>query len=196
MKIPLHIRFLDVPASAAVEAEIRKRAEKLDQFCDHVMHCEVTVGLAGKHHAQGRMYEVHVDLTVKGTEIVINRVHRHEDVYVVIRDAFEAADRKLQDYVREKRGDVKLHDLPLRGVVTKMFQEGYGFIETPDGREFYFSRDNLDYPGFELLQVGAEVQFIEQASDEGLQAKRVTAGQHHVPGGELNSGASETSKGA
>lgn len=182
MKIPLHIRFLDIPQSDAIEAEIHKRAEKLDQFCDHVMHCEVTVGTAGKHHAQGRLYEVHVDMTVSGTEIVINRVHRHEDVFVVIRDAFEAAIRKLQDFVREQRGDVKVHETPLHGRVTKIFEEGYGFIETPDGRELYFQRDNLAYPDFDELEIGTEVQFLEQVSGEGMQAKRVSAGRHHIPG--------------
>jgi len=182
MIIPLHIRFIDIPHSDAVEAEIRKHAEKLDRFCDHVMHCEVTVGTAGKHHAQGRVYEVHIDLTVSGTEIVINRVHRHEDVYVVIRDAFEAAIRKLQDFVREQRGDVKVHEIPLHGRVTKLFTDGYGFVETTDGTELYFHRDNLAYPEFDHLEVGMEVEFLQQVAGEGLQAKRVTAGRHHAPG--------------
>ena len=31
----------------------------------------------------------------------------HEDVYVTLRDAFNAAGRKLQDYVRRRRGKVK-----------------------------------------------------------------------------------------
>lgn len=182
MIIPLHIRFLNIPHSDAIEAEIRKRAEKLDRFCDHVMHCEVTVGTAGKHHAQGRMYEIHLDLTVSGTEIVINRVHRHEDVYVVIRDAFEAAIRKLQDFVREQRGGVKMHETPLHGCVTKLFPDGYGFIEMPDGAELYFHRDNLAYPEFDNLEVGMEVEFLQQVAGEGLQAKRVTAGRHHTRG--------------
>lgn len=182
MIIPLRIRFIDIPPSDAIEAEIRKRAEKLDAFCDHVTHCEVTVGTAGKHHVQGRMYEVHIDLTVSGTEIVINRVHRHEDVYVVIRDAFEAALRKLQDFVREQRGDVKVHETPLHGRVTKLFEEGYGFVETADGTELYFQRDNLAYPEFDQLEVGMEVEFLQQVAGEGLQAKRVTAGRHHIPG--------------
>ena len=34
----------------------------------------------------------------------------HADVYVAIRDAFDAAGRKLQDYVRRQRGAVKKHE--------------------------------------------------------------------------------------
>ncbi len=181
MKIPLHITFLNVPPSDAIEAEIRKRAEKLDLFSEHVMHCQVTVDAAGKHHTQGRLYEVRVDLTLPGTELAVSHVHRHEDVFVVIRDAFEAAVRRLQDYVREQRGDVKTHEVPLHGHVTQLFEEGYGFIETPDGREFYFQRDNVAYPDFDSIAVGTEVQFLEHVAAEGLQAKRVTAG-HQIPG--------------
>lgn len=182
MIIPLHIRFVDIPHSDALEAEIRKRAEKFDEFCKHVMRCDVTVGTAGKHQTQGRMYEVHIDLTVSGTEIVINRVHRHEDVYVVIRDAFDAATRKLQDFVREQRGDVKRHETPVHGRVARLFEDGHGYIETADGTELYFQRDNLAYPQFDQLEIGTEVEFLQQVAGEGMQAKRVTAGKHHTPG--------------
>jgi len=33
----------------------------------------------------------------------------HEDLYVAIRDAFNAAARKLQDYAQRQRGTVKSH---------------------------------------------------------------------------------------
>lgn len=182
MKIPLHITFLNIPPSDAIEAEIRKRAEKLDHFAEDVMHCHVTVDAAGKHQTQGRLYEIRIDFTVSGTEIAISHIHRHEDVFVVIRDAFDAAARKLEDYVRLRRGTVKQHETPLHGHITKLFQDGYGFIETPDGREFYFHRDNLVYPDFDQVAIGAEVQFLEEGASEGLQAKRVTAGRHQLPG--------------
>ena len=34
---------------------------------------------------------------------------RHKDMYVTIHDAFKAARRRLEDYVRRLRGDVKIH---------------------------------------------------------------------------------------
>ncbi|HEV3242661.1 MAG TPA: hypothetical protein VGY14_05390 [Methyloceanibacter sp.] len=33
----------------------------------------------------------------------------HEDVYVAIRDSFDAAVRQLEDHARRLRGDVKSH---------------------------------------------------------------------------------------
>jgi cold shock CspA family protein len=75
---------------------------------------------------------------------------------------------------------VKAHELSRHGKVTRLFvDEGYGFIEMPDGRELYFSRDNVVHPAFDELRPGTEVQFIEELAAEGPQAKRVSVGKHH-----------------
>jgi cold shock CspA family protein len=88
--------------------------------------------------------------------------------------------RQLEEEVREARGDVKIHARPLHGKVARLDDiEGFGFIEADDGRELYFSRDNVLHPAFEQLRPGTEVQFIEETAGEGVQAKRVTAGKHH-----------------
>jgi cold shock CspA family protein len=60
--------------------------------------------------------------------------------------------------------------------------EGYGFIATADGRELYFSRENVVTPPFEHLAAGTAVHFIEEAAAEGPQAKRVSA-RHGAAGG-------------
>ena len=36
----------------------------------------------------------------------------HEDVYVAIRDAFDAMRRRLEDYAAQRRGQVKTHEPP------------------------------------------------------------------------------------
>ena len=43
MKQPLQITFRDIPHSDALEAEIRDKAGKLDQFYDRIMACRVIV---------------------------------------------------------------------------------------------------------------------------------------------------------
>jgi len=50
-------------------------------------------------------------LTVPGAELVANHT-QHEDVYVAIRDAFDAMSRQLEDYARKQRGEVKTHAAP------------------------------------------------------------------------------------
>ena len=56
--------------------------------------------------------------------------------------------------------------------------QGFGFIRTDEGDEYYFSRDNVASTPFEHLQTGTTVRFIPEVGGEGLQAKRVTLGKH------------------
>jgi len=115
---------------------------------------------------------------VPGHEVFVNRDH-HEDVYVAVRDAFDTAARKLEEVARVDRGDVKEHGLPQRGEIVRLFaEEGFGFIQTADGRELYFSRENVVDPAFDRLAAGMTVQFLEELAAEGRQAKRVSAGKH------------------
>lgn len=179
MQIPLQITFR-MPQSDALEARIRERVAGLERFHPRIMSCRVTVGESVKHHQQGRQFDVRVDVRVAGhAEIVVNRDH-DEDVYVALRDAFDAVTRQLEDSVREQRGDVKTHEEVQHGTVTRLFAaDGFGFIETGDGRELYFSRDNVVHPTFDRLSPGDDVQFIELAGgDSGSQAKRVSRGKH------------------
>lgn len=181
MQRPLQIVLRDMPPSDAVETHIREKMEKLESFYSHIIGGKVTVELAGKHKHQGKLFNVRVDITVPGSELVVNR-DMHEDLYVALRDAFDAAKRQLEDYGRRQRGDVKFHEGELHGHVARIFSEGFGFIETADGREFYFNRDNLAGADFDRLDVGNEVQFLSEPAGEGLQAKRVSVGKHHYPG--------------
>lgn len=180
MQTPLQITFREVPRSDALEARIRAKAAKLDAFHPRIMSCHVTVEELRKHHHQGKHFRVSIDLRVPGREIVANKDH-DEDVYVALRDAFNSAGRQLEEAVRTKRGDVKVHEIAQRGRIRRLIaDEGYGFIETADGRELYFAAENVVHPTFEQLEPGAEVQFIEEVADEGRQAKRVTVGKHHA----------------
>src|SRR3990172_6203701 len=104
MKLPIQIIFRNMESSAAIEAAVRERADKLNQFYEHIMSCRVVIELHHRHHHQGNLYHVRVDLKVPDTEIVATREpaehHAHEDVYVAIRHSFHAVRRRLEDYVR------------------------------------------------------------------------------------------------
>lgn len=108
MQIPLQITVRDVEHSEALETHIRAKAEKLEEFFKHITSCRVVVEVPHKHHHQGKQFNVRIDIGVPGSEIVVNRDHA-EDVYVALRDAFDAAKRQLEDYARKIRGDVKVH---------------------------------------------------------------------------------------
>jgi ribosomal subunit interface protein len=109
MQVPLQIAFRDVGPSDALAADIRKEAARLDRFCDHIVSCRVSLATVAARQQQGRLYEVHVDVRVPGEELVVTQKHTNEDAYVAIREAFDVAQRQLEEFVRMQRGEVKRH---------------------------------------------------------------------------------------
>ena len=187
MQLPLQITFRDMEPSEAVEANIRERSERLERFYDHIMSCRVMVEAPHGHKHQGRLYRVRIDVGVLDGELVVSHEHHHrdsahEDVYVAIRDAFDAMKRQLEDYARKQRGDVKQHVVPEGGHVISLHpEEDYGKIETPEGRVLYFHRNSVLKDAFDKLEIGSEVRFSEEAGEQGPQASSVTlVGKHHV----------------
>lgn len=188
MEVPLQVSFHGVDHSDAVETKIREHAEGLEKFYDRITSCRVVVEAPHGQHHKGNLYDLRIVLEVPGKEIVVKRDqganHAHEDVYVTIRDAFRAARRELQDHVRRNRGDVKHHDAPPHGTVTRLAgDEDYGIIEASDGQEIYFHRNSVVDGGFDNLEVGQDVRFAaaEAESERGPQATTVhPVGKHHI----------------
>ena len=175
MQIPLQISLHGIAHSNALYNAIREKAEKLERYYDRIMSCRVVLELAGRHQRKGKQFMVRIDLKVPGGELAVTREH-DADLQVALRNAFDAARRQLEDYARGERGDVKRHAPEFTGRVARIdAEQGIGFIATDDGREYYFSRDNVVTPPFEHLAVGTAVHFIEEVAGEGLQAKRVSA---------------------
>jgi cold shock CspA family protein len=117
--------------------------------------------------------DVRIDLTVPGSELVIKR-QPNEDIYVVIRDAFDAAYKKLEDYERKLRGEVKTHQSPSHAMVTKLFpKSGYGFLEAPEGYEVYFHKNSVLNSAFSKLKIGTKVRYVEEPGEKGPQASTV-----------------------
>ncbi len=178
MQLPLQISFRHMDHSEAIEAIIRQKAARLDRFANDIMSCKVVVEPAGKHHTHGNLYAVRIDLTVSGEEIVVTRTpaehveYQHLDV--ALRDAFDTARRQIEDFVRRRRGDIKIHEAQPHGRVIRLVPEqDCGFLETPEGREIYFHRNSVLSDAFDRLEAGTEVSFVEEQGEKGPQASTV-----------------------
>lgn len=174
MRIPLQVTFRNMPHSDAIEAKIIEKSAKLDRFFDRIMSCRVVVDETQRRQHKGKIYSIHLDVTVPGKELAISR-QENEDPYVAVRDAFNAAVRLLEEHGRILHGEVKARVEPDRGRIVKIFPESdYGFIKTTDSREIYFHGNSL-LDGIELAQLkfGTEVSFIEEQGEKGPQAARV-----------------------
>lgn len=106
MPIPIRITFRDIDPSEAVEAKVQKRAARLEKFADRATALNVIVAAPharcqGPTH-KGKLFHVTLELALPGGEVVVHKGedgnHAHEDVYVAIRDAFEALERRARDH--------------------------------------------------------------------------------------------------
>ena len=187
MQIPLQVTFKNMDSSEFVEARIREKAAGLERFSSHITGCRVVVEAPNRRGQQGKLYHVTVHATMpKGIDIVASHQHRkdhqHEDVYVAIQDAFDAAARQIEDAARKLRGDVKQHEAPMHGRIARMFPD-YGFITMSDGQEVYFHKNSVVDTTFEALNADDEVRVViaENESEHGAQASTVhPVGKHHI----------------
>lgn len=108
MQIPLEICYKNMEKSEAVETRIREKAEKIfERSAGRITSCRVVVEAPNRHHQHGSCFDVRIDMHVPGEELVVTREGKdpaHTDVYVAIRDAFDAAVRQLDDHSRRKNG--------------------------------------------------------------------------------------------
>ncbi len=105
MHHPLEIDFRDMPPSASLAAAIRKRVGRLDLW-HPLLGCRVTVGSVPQ--AGGVAYAAQVRLRLPDAEILASggqgRPSR-QDSQMAVFDAFDAAQRQLEDYIRAQRGE-------------------------------------------------------------------------------------------
>jgi ribosomal subunit interface protein len=174
MKLPLEISARDVRINGETEALIRDKALKLDRFYDQIIGCRVKVDVPHRSQRRGIMYNVRIDITVPGGELIVKR-EPDEDLHVAIVNSFETAQRRLTGYADRQRGEVKTHfEKPVARVARIFTEQGYGFLMTLEGREVYFHKNAVLDAKFEVLNVGMEVTFIELSGDKGSQASSVS----------------------
>ncbi len=184
MEVPLKIAFHNTEPSAKIDAEIRKHVAKLEKIYDRLVSCRVSVELRQNQHRTGNVYEVHIEMTVPTDELVVTKEpHRVKQRYhnptleTSLKAAFKAATKRLKEFKEQLRGEVKPQPVMYQGRVVKLFpHEDYGFIETNEGTQLYFHRNSVMNLGFDKLEPGLPVHFIETIGDNGPMASRVWTG--------------------
>jgi cold shock CspA family protein/ribosome-associated translation inhibitor RaiA len=190
MQVPLQITFRNMERSESVARAIEAHALGLEEYCGRIISCRVVVDMPHRHHQSGNLYQVSLDVTVPGHEIIVNRESKEDiqfkDLDVALGHAFDTAARRLDEYRQQRKANVKYHEPTPYARVARLMTSGtnghttgYGFIETPEGREIYFHANSLVNGEFGRLAVGTEVTFVEQPGDKGPQASTVrVVGRH------------------
>jgi putative sigma-54 modulation protein len=96
MTIPLEISFHGIDKSDAVEARIQEKFARLHGHFDRFTHARVVISSSNRTDARAKMFNVTIDLGVPGKQpIVIDNEADNADVFIALRNAFNAAQRKL-----------------------------------------------------------------------------------------------------
>lgn len=178
METEPEISFRNLEPSEELKRDVLGRIGKLEQFYEPIITCRVMVEVPHQRHGTGNQYHVRIDTRVPGKELVVSQDPgddpSREDLTVALTSAFDAMERQLEEYGHRQRGDVKRPDVDSVGRVREVFRgEGYGFIETEDGRDVYFHENDVREGSFEQLDRGTPVAFSEESGDEGPQASAV-----------------------
>jgi ribosome-associated translation inhibitor RaiA len=105
MQYPVEVVLRGIPQAGALESYVGEQARQLDLVCDRLLSCHVVVEALHRPKQQGAQFSVRLNITLPGTEVVVNREHG-EDVYIALRDAFEAAKLQLKDHMR-RQGNIQ-----------------------------------------------------------------------------------------
>lgn len=163
-------------SSDALNYLVDHRIAALEKYFPRIITCRVALELPHRHHHQGNHWHLKLTVAVPGEDIVITREagvgQRHEHPAAAIRDAFDAARRRLQDHARRIDGRVKHHEEPPAATILALGSD-HGFITTDDGRQIYFHENAVLDHRFDELHIGTRVTFHEEDGIEGPQASSV-----------------------
>ena len=182
MDTPLEIAFHNLQSSPAIETELRHHVDKLEHRFGRLVGCRVSVERLHAQHRTGNLFEVHITLTVPGRDIAVSHPPQkarerfaNPDIHVSIRDAFDAAERRLEAFKGRVRSDTSAPNASaLTGQVT-LIEPGadHGFILNNTGSQLYFHRDSVTNGRFEALTQGDKVHYVEEQGEAGPVAAKI-----------------------
>ncbi len=107
MNNEFQIFFHNIDQTEALQEAVRKRITKLERFCERIISGRVVLDSPHNHRHKGKVYSVGLEIHTPQKEVIVNQEqhdnHAHEDLYVAIRDAFNAAERQLKSVDKSHR---------------------------------------------------------------------------------------------
>ncbi|MFB6276359.1 MAG: HPF/RaiA family ribosome-associated protein [Halothece sp.] len=112
MELPLEVSYRNITKTEALEDLVQKQVGKLEKVCDHINSCRVAIEREHDNPNTGSPYRVRIDLTVKrGHELAVDKNsgenRNYEALEPLIKEAFNAARRQLQELTERQRNEVK-----------------------------------------------------------------------------------------
>jgi ribosomal subunit interface protein len=106
MHMQISTTFRDMDPSPALQAAAERWVARLEQVCDRMVSCHISVEMPHRRHHQGAAFAIHVVVGVPGAQIAASN-HTATDAYVALGDAFRAARRQLLEHAELQRHFVR-----------------------------------------------------------------------------------------
>ena len=108
MNVQPEITYRSVEKTDALDELVNSKIAKLERFCDHISSCRVAIEKAHDHPSSGSPYRVRLDITVPPShELAVDRSPdsgtQYEPVDAVIRHAFDAMERQLNELIERQK---------------------------------------------------------------------------------------------
>jgi putative sigma-54 modulation protein len=102
MTMPVEVHFHGLEKSTAVEERVREKVDKLARHFDRMTHCRVVVEAPHRNLQRPKIYQIKIEVGVPGRSPIVVSHERAgsdatEELGLALRDAFEAALRKVDD---------------------------------------------------------------------------------------------------
>lgn len=112
MAIEAETLFRNMDPSDAIKEKVSEQTAWLERHHDRITHLRTIIEAPHRNHHKGKIYHVKIAIGLPGRpDLVVSHEpeenHAHEDVYVAIRDAFDAARRQSRDISQLRNGKVK-----------------------------------------------------------------------------------------
>lgn len=102
MSMPIEVHFHGLEKSVAIEERVREKVGKLAKHFDRMTHCRVVVEAPHRNPARPKVFQIKIEIGVPGRSPIVVKHEREgsdatEELGLALRDAFEAALRKVDD---------------------------------------------------------------------------------------------------
>lgn len=181
MQVPPEVALRELDATDELRDTIQEGIDDLEEVYPNLISCRTVVADDTPGQQSGSNYRVRLDLSIPGTNFVVEEDNAGPDstrsARQTLKDAFSTARRRLKKEKDRQRGDVKVHELPPHGRIVRLLTDDtgvrYGFIESREGERIYFHEDALVDLDYADLEIGSEVRIAVAAGDGGPQASTV-----------------------
>ena len=102
MHTPVEIHFHGIEKSEAIEERVREKVSKLAKHFGRITRCRVVLEAPHRSPQKPKVFQIKIEISLPRRRPIVVRheregSHANEELPLAIRDAFEAALRKIDD---------------------------------------------------------------------------------------------------